>query len=211
MKDIGLAILDNSGVVSDDHHITLARVNKTLDYFSKKPVGKEFIGRTFAPSLFEFYKNNFPDLDAEKCVGIHHGLLDGMPMPEPLPGAIDAIKSLYSAGLSLCIFSSHPAYKLIEEHKSFGSFDFFTFIIGDADKSDPKRLNDLILLFKLPRDKIMYIGDTTIDARLAKMTGINFYAIQSDYQSYSQLVEVIPKDKIFKSLKEIADSLLHSL
>lgn len=205
MGDIKLVILDHSGVISDDFPVTLYRINTTLDYFGKETIDKDFISRSFAPHLFNFYSVNFPDLDAEKCISIHKGLLLGAPKPKPLPGAIDAVKKMYCAGLVLCIFSSHPADKLVEEHEAFGSIDFFTLIRGDIDKSEPDKLLELISNFYVPLKNSFYFGDTTIDAKLAKMAGINFCAVHSDYQSYSQLRQVVSEDRIFNSLAELAD------
>lgn len=208
MRDIEVLVLDHSGVISNDFSNIADSFNKTLSFFGKKPVSDEEVRKEFSPSFQIHIQKYLPGIDLEVYDNKYFEFLRAQPKPKPFDNAVNAIKRLYSSGLILCVFSSHPSPLLISELEDFGVVDFFESIIGGVNKDNPDKMIDLISSYRVQKENIYYVGDTVIDAKLAKVAGISFYGIIG-YHSREMLEKAgVPKDRIFPSLTELADSFL---
>lgn len=201
-------VLDDSGVIGDHFSMVLDCVNYVLQQNGRNPVSARFLTNHFAmPEIF--YRRFFSGLDAGKCADMHGQHLQESPMPAPLPGAVEAITDLYSHGLPLCVYSSHPEDKLIAELEHWGVSDFFARVAGSVDK---KKSRDFIQMlkstFRCSRDNIAYVGDTIADLELSRKGRVHFKYIPSEFQNPVSVRKYVSARSTFASLKELSDVLI---
>ena len=98
-----------------------------------------------------------------------------------LPGARELLQALHDNGVKVGIVTSkHSAtlHEILDRYDLRGLLDFT--IGGEgvaAPKPDPEGLNAGIGALGADRDKVLYCGDTTIDAATAQNAGVDFAAV----------------------------------
>jgi phosphoglycolate phosphatase-like HAD superfamily hydrolase len=201
-------VLDDSGVIGNHFAMVLECVNYVLNCNGRKPVDAGFLTNHFAmPETF--YRRFFSGLDAKKCADMHRQHLQEAPMPEPLPGAVDAVAELYVSGMPLCVYSSHPEDKLIAEFEHWGISDFFARVAGGVDKNKSRDFIKMLKsTFRCSRGNIAYVGDTVVDFELARKAKVSFKYVPSDFQNSIFLRKHVSKECTFGSLKDLSDILV---
>lgn len=98
-----------------------------------------------------------------------------------LPGARELLESLHEMGISLGVVSSKRVGALSAVLKALKLHELMDFTIGGdevhAPKPDPEGLLLAAEHFCLPREKVLYCGDHSIDAETARRAGIPFAAV----------------------------------
>lgn len=97
------------------------------------------------------------------------------------PGAVELLTGLHARGLKLGIVTSKRHTTLQDILKRFDLNPLLDFTVGGemvkTPKPDPEGLNTGLAALGLPRDQILYCGDTTIDAATAQNAGVDFAAV----------------------------------
>ncbi len=95
----------------------------------------------------------------------------------------DVIKGLYNNGFKLGIVSTKFRYRIKAILSRENLLDYFEVIVGGEDvqmlKPDPFGLLLAVKKLNLPISKVIYIGDSTIDAETANRADISFIAVLS--------------------------------
>jgi phosphoglycolate phosphatase len=109
------------------------------------------------------------------------------------PEAKIALKQLASFGFSQNILSAREQIELISETKSLGVSKYFKLIRGLDDhyahgKTDAGKL--LVSEIGVPKDKMLFIGDTRHDAEVAVEIGIDCVLVSNGHQSERRLQEL---------------------
>lgn len=94
------------------------------------------------------------------------------------PGAKELLETLHGKGVKLAVVSSKPGPILEKILERQGVAHLFDFIIGaDAvkkPKPDPAGIYAALQATGLDKDRILYCGDTVIDAGAAQNAGVDF-------------------------------------
>jgi phosphoglycolate phosphatase len=108
-------------------------------------------------------------------------------------GVIPVLEAFKAQGFRQYILSAREQNELIEETLDLGVFGFFDHIYGLDDhyahgKSDVgvKLLEEI----RIPRDKIVFIGDTRHDAEVAGELGIDCILIPNGHHTRTRLAEL---------------------
>ena len=98
-----------------------------------------------------------------------------------LPGAEDLLRTLHAKGVKLGVVSSKRSGILKETLEALGVLNCFAYIVGgeqvQAPKPDPQGLNEGIAALGADKARVLYCGDTTIDAGTAQNAGVDFCAV----------------------------------
>jgi phosphoglycolate phosphatase len=95
----------------------------------------------------------------------------------------DVMSYLKERDYTLGIMSTKFRHRIETILKREGLLHFFDVIVGGEDvsrhKPDPESLNLTIRKLGLPREELIYVGDSVTDAKTAKRSGVNFVAVLS--------------------------------
>lgn len=110
------------------------------------------------------------------------------------PGAEELLRTLHDRGVKVGIVTSKRVTTLRDILRRFELLDGMDFTIGGEmvtlPKPDPEGLNAAISHLGVDRDRVLYCGDTTIDAATAKNAGVDFCAVLNgttpaeDFETY---------------------------
>ena len=97
------------------------------------------------------------------------------------PDAIPVLKRIKAAGIMTGIVTTKFRYRIVELLEAQKITDLVDVIVGGEDVSSPKPDPEGLLLaidrLGLPRNLVLYTGDSTIDAKAAIAAGVDFVAV----------------------------------
>ena len=195
-------IFDCDGVLFDSLQSNIDFYNHILEKFGLPPMDEATISyihmATSEQSVTHAFRNS-PHL--EPCAQEYRLRMDYTPFIDKLQledGLIELLKTLYGhIKLAVATNRSNTAVDIL---KRFDIAKFFEFIITILDvkkpKPDPEGLLFIAENFRLPKKKILYVGDSIIDSLTAQAAGISFAAykntdIAADFH-ISSMADIIP-------------------
>lgn len=97
------------------------------------------------------------------------------------PGAEELLRTLHGRGIKVGIVTSKRVSTLRDILRRFELLELMDFTTGGElvkkPKPDPEGLNAAIEAVGVERERVLYCGDTTIDAATAKNAGVDFAAV----------------------------------
>lgn len=120
--------------------------------------------------------------------------------------AIAVLQVLQHAGIKVGIVSTKFRYRIINSFKEqAGSFPVDE-IVGGEDvteaKPDPQGLNEIISRFGVEKERVLYVGDSYIDAQTAQNAGVDFAGVTTGSTTREKF-EKYPHVYIGESLLDI--------
>ena len=98
-----------------------------------------------------------------------------------LPGAVELLTALKGAGIPAAIVSTKPGDTIRNIFRYQGHFDLLTLVIGGDEvtryKPDPEGVKLALDRLGLTADRVLFCGDTVIDAATARAGGCDFCAV----------------------------------
>ena len=98
-----------------------------------------------------------------------------------LPGAVELLSALKAAGVPAAIVSSKPGETLRRIFAYNGHLDLLALVIGGDEvtryKPDPEGVGLALDRLGLTADRVLFCGDTVIDAATAQAGGCDFCAV----------------------------------
>lgn len=118
------------------------------------------------------------------CVGVNARGKDRKLMIEGtrlLPGAAELLAALKGAGVPAAIVSTKPGDTIRDIFRHQGKLDLLTLVIGGDEvtryKPDPEGVRLALDRLGLTADRVLFCGDTVIDAATARAGGCDFCAV----------------------------------
>ena len=100
---------------------------------------------------------------------------------ELLPGAVELLSALKSAGVRAAIVSTKPGDTIRRIFEFRGRLDLLDLVVGGDEvgrsKPDPEGVDIALGRLGLTREQILFCGDTVIDAATARAAGCDFCAV----------------------------------
>ncbi len=126
----------------------------------------------------------------------------------PIAGTADVLKRLKAANVKLATLTNSgrvPSDWLLRKHDLHGLFDF-TLTRDDvpALKPRPDGIVKAMAMMGLPREEVIYVGDSIIDVRAARAAGIKVASVTTGRYTYEKL-RGEGTDYIMGSLSELLD------
>lgn len=98
-----------------------------------------------------------------------------------LPGAVELLTALKGAGIPAAIVSTKPGNTIRRIFEHQGRLDLLTLVIGGDEvtrsKPDPEGVRLALDRLGLTADRVLFCGDTVIDAATARAGGCDFCAV----------------------------------
>lgn len=127
-----------------------------------------------------------------------------------LQDALETLKRLKNSGIKTGIVTSKLRYRIVDAFAKNNEPDLVSLIIGFGDvaeaKPSPLGLLKAIEMLGVSKEKVLYIGDSIIDAKAAMNAGVDFSAVTTGTTSRTDF-EAEPHVFIGGSLTEILNEL----
>ena len=111
---------------------------------------------------------------------------------EPYDGIVDMLKELKAKGVKLAVFSNKPHLQAIDVVETFFGKDFFDVIMGQRDgyprKPDPAGVFDIMKEFNLSKEEGVYVGDSDVDMKTGKASGLVTVGVTWGFRSREVLI-----------------------
>jgi pyrophosphatase PpaX len=140
-----------------------------------------------------------------------YGILDEFELDSgrsvtPFQGARDVLALLRSKGVKLAVLTNSgrtASSRILQKSSLSGFFDFvLTRDDVDAMKPRPDGLSQAVRLFALPRDKVVYVGDSPYDIMAAKAAGLKVISVATGTHTVERLRSE-GADEVVGSLSEL--------
>lgn len=123
-----------------------------------------------------------------------------------LPGAADTLARLHADGKRLGLCSNKPRLfsgRLLEH---LGVATYFDIVLGPEDVARPKPAPDMLRAalerLMLPADRVLYIGDMTVDIETARAAGVAVWVVPTGSDTRAALEAARP-DRILDGLADL--------
>jgi phosphoglycolate phosphatase len=185
-------IFDFDYTLADSTRGVLACIGYALAQMGLPPVAEADACRTIGLALPEAFRVLTGEADVDRGETFARLFVDRAEQvmtarTRLLPQTHEAVRWLRRAGYRLAIVSTKYRRRIREVLARDGLLDAFDVIVGGEDvsrlKPDPEGLDralDLLLAqHAIARERVLYIGDSVIDARAASAAGLPFVAVLS--------------------------------
>lgn len=114
-----------------------------------------------------------PALPIDRFAAVYERLHPTM-APAPFPGAVAMLRSLRSAGYRLALITGKEHYTADPTLRAYGMEGLFEYIgLGEPDRNvKAERLQELMALWQLGPEELIYVGDAPSDIELAHRAGV---------------------------------------
>jgi len=157
---------------------------------------------------FDILSGRFPVPEKEQMRNTYVDFANGIMAKESLfyPDALGILQALQTAGLKTAVVSSKMRFRIVETFECHSDNIPLDLIIGlddvSAPKPDPAGLDYAIEKLAVPREDVLYIGDSYIDAQTAQNAGVAFAGVATGPTPKEKLLEY-PHVFVGDSLTEV--------
>lgn len=208
-----LVLFDFDGTLADSYPAITASVNHTREAHGLPPVPKDEVKRFVGRGPEHLLGNMVPGVDYLKAYEIykaHHPtvLASGTVL---LPGVLELLADLLARGVSLGICSNKPRAFTEELVECLRLGDTFAMVLGPEDvarrKPAPDMLIEAVKRSGLSRDRVLYVGDMSVDVQTARGAGVTVWAVASGSET-EQEIRASGPDQLFGNMMELHAGLL---
>ncbi|MSQ94053.1 MAG: HAD family hydrolase [Gemmataceae bacterium] len=201
-------VFDFDGTLADSYAAIACSVNhvrglRGLGELSLDEV-KHYVGRG-AEYLLE---HTVPDGQLAEDLAryrVHHPNVM-LTMTHLLPGAAALVSGLHQRGKKVGLCSNKPRFFSAEILKYLGLAAYFEAVLGPDDVPKPKPAPDMLLLaidrLGVPAERLLYVGDMTVDIQTARAAGVTVWAVATGSEPRRDL-ETSRPDRLLTSLQEM--------
>jgi phosphoglycolate phosphatase len=123
-----------------------------------------------------------------------------------LPGALECLTRLQSAGLALAICSNKPRDFTGQLVEHLGLASLIGVIVGPEDAPRPKPAPDMLRVtlrrLGVSQQDALYVGDMRVDIETARGAGVVVWVVPTGSDDRADLEAARP-DRVFESLHEL--------
>ncbi len=116
---------------------------------------------------------------------------------KPYPGIIELLSYAKNNNVTLAVLSNKPDKDTLNVIKHYFGDYLFDKVYGKVEgylpKPDPTKLNELINELKIPKENILYIGDTLTDMQTAQNGGLTKCAVLWGFRGIEELSKLSPE------------------
>lgn len=206
-------LFDLDGTLIDSYRAIAASVNHVRQGRGLPPLTVDEVKRHVGRGPEHLLRHTSPGGDLARDLAAyrahHPAVLEGL--TELLPEAARTIRRLHGAGLRVGLCSNKPRLfsgKLLEH---FGLARCFDVVLGPEDVDRLKPAPDMLQLavqrLALTPDRVLYVGDMTVDIETARAAGVTAWIVPTGSDARETLAAARP-DRLLAGLQEVADGVL---
>ncbi len=204
-------IFDFDYTLGDSTEGIIESANYGLEALGYAPAPREDVRKTIGLSLVETYHALTGDASKDHAQIFDRSFKEKADQvmvknTSLYPGVIQMLEELKGKGLLLGIVTTKFHYRIdaiLEKCRAEGYFDV---IVGGEDvasmKPDPEGVFLALAAWKLEAGRVLYVGDSVVDAKTAKASGVDFAGVTTGTTSRGLLGQY-PNVGIFQDLEEI--------
>lgn len=133
---------------------------------------------------------------------------------QPYPACRESLDRLREAGVRLACTTNKEHRHAVRVLEQTGLADAFELLIGGDSlpekKPHPSVLQHVAAHFGVPLARTAHLGDSAVDVNAARLAGVQAWAVPYGYNA-GQPIETSHPDRLFHSLREVADHALQPL
>lgn len=153
-------------------------------------------------------KVNFQSFRVDLNAALDQVEMEWNALAEPVPAAAEVLERLRAANIKLATLTNSgrkPSDWLLRRHDLLRHFDF-TLTRDDvtALKPSPEGILQAIALMRLPREDVVYVGDSVIDVKAARAAGVRVASVTTGRYTHERLQNE-GSDYIMRSLSGLLD------
>ena len=205
-------VFDFDGTLADSYAAIAASVNHVRAHRGVTPMTvdevKRFVGRGPEYLLAHTVPGGDFATDFARYRAHHPSVMfEGTRL---LPGAAEVVTALHRAGTHLGLCSNKPRVFSAELLRHLGIAEFFDLVLGPEDVVRPKPAPDMLRAaldrLRLPAERVLYVGDMTVDIETARAAGVTVWAVPTGSDERSALLAAHP-DRVLETLHDILQAL----
>lgn len=189
-------IFDFDYTLGDATEGIVASVNYGLEKLGHTPGQREDIRKTIGLSLKETYRTLTGDASEEKAVMFETYFREKADLvmtdhTELFPDTLKLLSYLKNQKLRTGIVTTKYHYRIDAILEKYHAADDIDMIVGGEDVKAPKPDPEGVLLvleaWKLPKEQVLYVGDSIVDAKTAKAAGVDFAGVTTGTTTQEEL------------------------
>ena len=204
--DFDYTLVDTSKPIVESFRYTFSKLN--IDNFDSEEARKT-IGMTLYDAFCHLTNIYNDEKFIQECVEVYSVKSYEITAKNTVlfDDTIETLKELRDRGLKIGIVSTRNGNRIKEILQYLNCLNYIDYIIGAEDvynhKPDPQGIFKAIDYFNIDKNKVIYIGDSYIDAKAAENAKVDFIGVtsgttsQKDFEEYKSIKIV---DKISKIL-----------
>lgn len=123
-----------------------------------------------------------------------------------LPGATAVLSALRQAGKRLGLCSNKPRRFSVELLRHLGLAEAMDVVLGPEDVARPKPAPDMLIAalerLRLPAERVLYVGDMTVDIATARGAGVAVWVVPTGSDTRAAL-EAAQPDRVLDGLADL--------
>ncbi|MDD6685261.1 MAG: HAD family hydrolase [Lachnospiraceae bacterium] len=222
--DVKACIFDLDGTLTRTQESIARPVNMTLEHFGLPAMPVENYNYYAGDGIDNSLRRALKDAGDPELKYFDEGIVlcrkwyqeDPLYHVAPYEHVVDSIRRLKQMGLKIAVFSNKPhlnAIKVVETIFGKGTFDH---IQGQADripmKPDPAGVFEILRIFGVNKDQVLYFGDTNTDMMTAHNAGVFAVGVCWGFRPREEL-EKYGADALLEDpsqIAELAEEKLHT-
>ena len=211
-----LVIFDLDGTLVDSKRDLAEAVNTTRAYMGRGPLPNEliysYVGNGVPLLVRRALGTETSEADFEKALAYFlpwyrdHALIYTC----LYPGVRESLERLRSAGARLAVLTNKPTHTSRAILEGLGVSEFFFRVYGGDSfhetKPDPVGVTALLAESGAPRTASFFVGDSAVDVRTARNSGISVFCVSYGFAPQSLVAD--PPDLLFDSMRNLTERLL---
>ena len=203
-------IFDIDGTLTSTNQLIFA----TFNHIAEKYLGRHFsdkeITSFFGPTEDVILKQWCPDNYEEARKDYYEFYERNHKMADLYPGIIEVLDLLKKKNILLSIYTGKGRDASIITLQKLKIYDYFDLIItGDEvkdHKPSPEGITLFLEKFNLPKEKVLMVGDSSVDIKAARSAGVKVASVIWDSYSVEAILKLKP-DYLFHSVEELKEAL----
>ena len=201
---------DFDGTLADSYPAIASSVNHIRALRGHGPLSVDEVKRQVGRGPEYLLTHTVPgteiDVDLPRYRAHHPTVMVGL--TTLLPGAAAALAGLRRRGKKIALCSNKPRLFSADLLRHLGLAEWFHLILGPEDVKSPKPAPDVLLLamskLNVAPEKVLYIGDMTVDIETARAAGVTVWIVPTGSDTLEALIEAKP-DRMLRDLHQLLD------
>ena len=209
-------LFDFDFTLGDSSKGIIKSANHAITKMGFPPKDDESIRKTIGHTMRDSFRMLTGDPDPEKGSVYQKYFLEMADQvmtasTELYPGVLDSIKAFREAGYKLGIVTTKMSFRINDILKKFSAQELVDVVIGadnvKTEKPDPEGVLIAAKTLGLELSRILYVGDSLVDAKTAANAGVDLAAVLTGTTTREDFAPYAPKF-ICENIPELRSKLL---
>jgi HAD superfamily hydrolase (TIGR01549 family) len=207
-------IFDIDGTLTSTFDLIFASFNYVMKKYLNKNYSNEEITGLFGPTEDQILDELCGENSGKAKEDYYNFYSENHHMADLYPGIKEILEYIKSKNVYLSIYTGKGRKAAAITLKKLEIFDYFDLMISGDEvkehKPSPEGIELFINKFKIPKEKVLMIGDAPSDIKAARAAGVEVASVLWDSYSKEQVLK-LNSDYIFNSVSELSEFIRKSV